>query len=132
MQKRLLNPSRLRRPPAQFSWVDQRLVRDGHLRRCGPEAAALYLFLATVADAQGVSYWGDASVCRELALPPARLARARRELLAVGLIAWEPPLYQVLALDSVSASEARALSPPRPGVSRSLAACLRRALEETP
>ena len=30
MQKRLLVPSRVRRVPRQFSWVDQRLVRDNH------------------------------------------------------------------------------------------------------
>jgi hypothetical protein len=29
--KRLLCPDRLRRVPPQFSWIDQRLVRDGHL-----------------------------------------------------------------------------------------------------
>jgi hypothetical protein len=44
MQKRLLVPSRVRRVPRQFSWVDQRLVRDRHIARCDPEALALYLF----------------------------------------------------------------------------------------
>jgi hypothetical protein len=29
--KRLLCPERLRQVPPQFSWIDQRLVRDGHL-----------------------------------------------------------------------------------------------------
>ncbi len=137
MQKRVLNPTRLRRPPAQFSWVDQRLVRDGHLRRCRPEAAALYLFLVTVADARGLSFWGDASVCRELALAPERLDRARTQLLALELIAWEPPLYQVLALDSASECEPMAVPPPRAttprhGAVRSVAECLRQALEECP
>ncbi len=137
MQKRVLNPTRLRRPPAQFSWVDQRLVRNGHLRRCRPHAAALYLFLVTVADARGLSFWGDASMCRELALAPEHLARARSQLLALELIAWEPPLYQVLALDSASECEPMAVPPPRAttprhGAVRSVAECLRQALEESP
>jgi len=137
MQKRVLNPARLRRPPAQFSWVDQRLVRDGHLRRCDPDAWALYLFLVTVADARGLSFYGNASVCRELSLPPERLGRARTQLEAAGLIAWEPPLYQVLALDPPPGSEQPVVSPPSPTapcprVSRSLAECLRQALEENP
>ena len=34
MQKRLLVPSRVRRIPRQFSWIDQRLVRDHHIERC--------------------------------------------------------------------------------------------------
>jgi hypothetical protein len=28
MNKKILRPDRLRQMPAQFSWVDQRLVRD--------------------------------------------------------------------------------------------------------
>ena len=55
MQKRLLVPSRMRRVPRQFSWVDQRLVRERYIARCNPEALALYLFLVTVADARGLS-----------------------------------------------------------------------------
>jgi len=135
MHKRVLIPARLRRPPAQFSWVDQRLVRDGHIRRCGPDALALYLFLVTVADARGLSFYGDASVCRQLSLTPEPLARARDALVAIGLIAWEPPLYQVLALDPPSVGAERVVAVPphaRHGAPRSLAACLRQALEETP
>ena len=135
MHKRVLIPARLRRPPAQFSWVDQRLVRDGHIRRCGPEALALYLFLVTVADARGLSFYGDASVCRQVSLTPEPLARAREELLAAGLIAWEPPLYQVLALDPPPLGAERVVAVPRRarhGAPRSLAACLHQALEDTP
>jgi len=99
MQKRLLIPSRVRRVPRQFSWVDQRLVRDRHITRCDPEALALYLFLITVADAQGLSFYADASVGRLLSLPPQRLEQAREALVGAGPIAYETPLYQVLALE---------------------------------
>jgi len=54
-RKHVLCPQRLRCVPRQFSWIDQRLVRDGHIGRCGAEALALYLFLVTVADADGLS-----------------------------------------------------------------------------
>ncbi len=47
--------------PSQFSWVDQRLVRERHIERCDVQALALYLFLVTVADAQGLSYYSDAT-----------------------------------------------------------------------
>ena len=60
--KRLLRPERLRTVPSQFSWLDHRLVRERHLERCSTEALALYLFLATVADSKGLSYYADASV----------------------------------------------------------------------
>lgn len=98
--KRILCERRLRRIPKRFSWIDQRLVFDGHLERCDANAAALYLLLVTVADAQGLSYWGDARVARLLRTPPERLARSRENLIGAGLVAYERPLYQVLALDA--------------------------------
>lgn len=98
--KRILCEPRLRRIPARFSWIDQRLVFDGHLQRCDASAAALYLLLVTVADAQGFSYWGDARVARLLRMPGERLVRAREDLIDAGLVAYERPLYQVLALDA--------------------------------
>jgi len=98
--KRVLCPERLRQVPAQFSWVDHRLVREHHIDRCGPPAAALYLFLVTVADGQGLSYYSDAVLIRRLSLSPAGLSQARDELVRIGLIAYRRPLYQVLALDA--------------------------------
>jgi hypothetical protein len=60
--KRVLRAERLRRVPTQFSWIDQRLVRDRLVERCGLDALGLYLVLVTVADAQGLSYYGEASL----------------------------------------------------------------------
>ena len=48
----MLWPERLRQVPRQFSWVDQALVQRGLIDRCDARAAALYLFLVTVCDAQ--------------------------------------------------------------------------------
>ena len=98
MQKRLLVPSRVRQVPHQFSWVDHRLVRDHHIEHCDPPALALYLFLITVADAKGLSYYADGSTSRLLSLTPDQLHQARQTLIRAGLIAYEVPLYQVLAL----------------------------------
>lgn len=97
--KRVLRPDRLRQIPAQFSWIDQRLVGDRHTEGCDVHALALYLVLVTVADAQGLSYYGEASLARLLSMPAARLQEARADLIRLGLIAFERPLYQVLSLD---------------------------------
>jgi hypothetical protein len=59
----------------------------------------LYLFLVTVADAQGLSYYSDAKTARVLNMVESTLAVARRELCRAGLIAYQHPLYQVLSLD---------------------------------
>jgi len=98
--KRVLSPQRIRRIPAQFSWLDQRLVRDRHIERCDAPGCALYLFLVTVGDAHGLSYYSEASIARRLSMDPARLREARADLVRLGLIAYESPLYQVLALDA--------------------------------
>ena len=111
--KRVLCQDRLRRVPPQFSWIDHRLVLDRHISRCSANALALYLFLITVADGQGLSYYADPTIHR--LLPPLdaqALEGARRELIAHRLIAYQRPLYQVLALPlSASAPQAR----PAPG-----------------
>ncbi len=100
VKKRILCRLRLRRIPAQFNWVDHRLVRDRHLSGCSAQALALYLFLVTVSDAEGLSYYSDRSISAMLRFMDAPvLDRARRELLAAQLIAYERPLYQVLDLD---------------------------------
>lgn len=97
--KPILCPQRLRHVPRQFSWIDQRLVRDRHIQGRSPDALALYLFLCTVADAQGASYYADASAAKILSFGSAQLRSARAELMAAGLIAWHAPFYQVLSLD---------------------------------
>lgn len=136
MQKRLLVPSRLRRIPAQFSWIDQRLVRDHHIEQADCTALALYLFLLTVADAQGLSYYADASIGRMLSLGPEQLAAARAGLLRAGLVAYEAPLYQVLALNppppaAAMPQEEAARSQARGSEAlRSLREVLRQTLEE--
>lgn len=97
--KTLLCARRRRKVPAQFSWVDQRLVRDRHICGCGPEALALYLLLVTVADSDGLSYYSDSTAAGLLSMEQPALRRARAELVGVGLIAYRKPLYQVLSLD---------------------------------
>ena len=99
MEKHLLEPERLRKIPPQFSWIDQRLVREHHIERLSHAAAALYLFLLTVADASGLSFYSERSIGRYLAMTAERLDYARKELLRAELIAYQNPLYQVLSLD---------------------------------
>jgi hypothetical protein len=99
MHKRPISLPKLRTVPKQFSWVDQRLVRDGHIDRLSHGACALYLFLLTVADAHGLSFYSDRSLCRRLSMAHSVLHRARQELIQGDLVAYASPLYQVLALD---------------------------------
>ena len=117
--KRVLCPQRLRRVPEQFSWIDHRLVRDRHIAGRSAGALALYLFLVTVADGQGLSYYSDPSICRLLPLDASGLAHARQEL-----IAYQRPLYQVLSLDPPAS--------PRAGQAMTLGQILQQAMERKP
>lgn len=101
MSKFPIVPQRVRRVPRQFSWLDQRLVREQHLDQCSHAAAALYLFLVTVGDARGLSYYADPSIMQRLSMDHKTLQAARDNLVHVGLIAFKKPLYQVLALDGL-------------------------------
>lgn len=99
IKKYLLCPERVRRVPGQFSWIDQRLVRDRYLQRCDHGALALYLVLVTVSDIEGLSYYSDASLERMLNMEPPQFLSARVQLCQNGLIVYAKPLYQVLSLE---------------------------------
>jgi hypothetical protein len=100
VQKRVLDPHRVRQIRDGFSWIDRRFVRDGWLERLVKDAFALYFFLVAVADKDGLSFYSDTRIMGRLQLDTDSFARARGRLLELGLIAWERPLYQVLELPS--------------------------------
>ncbi len=114
--------------PEQFSWVDQALVQQHFIDRCDARSAALYLFLVTVSDAQGLSYYGAATLARRLHLSEQDLVAARQQLIDLDLIAYRSPLYQVLALPGTVAAPRTApravLTAPASGQPVSLAALL--------
>jgi hypothetical protein len=123
--KKLLRPERQRQIPPHFSWVDHRIIRQHRLRDCDHCAWALYLFLVSVGDAQGLSYYSDASLARAIKVDMPGLWVARRQLIGADLIAYQKPLYQVL--DLVEASTVSA-TPSSGGPVRSVADILRQAL----
>ena len=110
----MLWPERLRQVPRQFSWVDQALVQRGLIDQCDARAAALYLFLVTVCDAQGMSYYGAATLAPRLRLSPQELGAARAQLIGLDLIAYQPPLYQVLAIPGSTHQKAPGAPPHTP------------------
>jgi hypothetical protein len=86
-------------------------VQQHFIDRCEARSAALYLFLVTVSDAQGLSYYGAPTLARRLHLSDEQLAAARQQLIELDLIAYRSPLYQVLALPgSVAAPRAPAIT----------------------
>ena len=96
--KMLIDRHRKRKIPSHFSWVDHRLIRNGYSRKCSTEALGLYLFLITVSDSEGLSYYGDKSISREINCSEKSVSSLRRELISTELIAFSNKIYQVLDL----------------------------------
>lgn len=127
-------PDRIRTIPSKFNWLDHRLVRDRHLEHLTPEAAALYLFLVTVSDSQGLSYYAHSSIGQRLSMDDSALTAARHCLQSADLIAYKSPLYQVLDLGTPARKELRpvAARATGPSTAMSLGAILKQITGGTP
>jgi hypothetical protein len=101
VEKRVLDHGRLRRIREGFSWVDRRFVSDGWIERLSRDEITLYLFLVTVADRDGLSFYSEPRIAGTLKLSCEDVARARHRLVDLELVAFEKPLYQVLALKTL-------------------------------
>lgn len=98
IKKHLLAADRERHPPREgFSWVDRRFLRD-FSTRLSADAVLLYFFLCAVSDKQGLSFYSDTSIALRLRMREQSLTIARDELISEDLVAYEPPLTQVLSL----------------------------------
>jgi len=96
--KRILHHDRLRKIEGSFSWIDHRFITGGFLQDLSTIEILLYLFLVTVSDRNGISFYHDDRVCSLLKIPLTSLGEAREGLIMRSLIAYEPPIYQVLSL----------------------------------
>lgn len=104
--KRMIVPEKKRRIPAHFSWIDHNLVRKGHIRKCSVRSLGLYLFLLSVSDSEGLSFYGAGSISREININVSEVEVLRNELINAKLIAYSDGLYQVLDLSVSTSAEA--------------------------
>jgi hypothetical protein len=111
--------------PKSFSWIDHRLIRDGHLERLQIPEQILYFFLVLVGDSNGVSYYSLPVISRYVKLKIDAIEEARRSLCERSLIAYQAPLYQVLALQEPEAKVTGRSSAARGGEPSGIAETLR-------
>jgi hypothetical protein len=98
--KRVLNSERLRKIEGSFSWIDHRFITGGFLRDLSTLEILLYLFLVAVSDRNGLSFYHDDRMASLLKIDLSALGQAREGLVLRSLVAYQPPLYQVLSLPS--------------------------------
>ncbi len=96
--KRVLDSERVRKIEGSFSWIDHRFITGGFLRDLSTLEILLYLFLVAVSDRNGLSFYYDDRIANLLKIDLAALGQAREGLVLRSLIAYGPPLYQVLSL----------------------------------
>ena len=96
--KRLLCPDRVRKIEGSFSWIDHRFVTEEFLHELSMIEILLYLFLVAVSDRNGLSFYYDDRMASLLKIDLPALGKARKALVNRSLLAYEPPLYQVLSL----------------------------------
>lgn len=117
MRTEPLEPRRVRYPKGAYGWVDLRIVTGGYLEALGPPAALTYLFLCSVGNREGMSFWSRPRMARTLNLPLEAIDAALQLLCSTGLIAATERVVQVLPVpDSTSAptSTPRASRPTSP------------------
>ena len=98
LDKKLLDPARVRKIPGSFSWVDHRLITDGFLSDLSTLEILLYLFLVAVSDRNGISFYHQDKIASLLKIDLPSLGKAREGLIHRSLLAYKPPLYQILSL----------------------------------
>lgn len=96
--KRLLHPERIRKIEGSFSWIDHRFITGGFLEDLSTPEILLYFFLVAVSDRNGLSFYHEDRIASLLKIDLASLGKAREGLVQRSLLAYEPPLYQVLSL----------------------------------
>ena len=102
INKQVLLPDRVRRPPPEgWSWIDRRFLRN-HASRLSHDAILLYFFLVAVSDKHGLSFYRDATIAVRLRMEERAVVGAREELVTEDLVAYRAPLTQVLSLRSPS------------------------------
>ena len=111
VKKKILNPDRIRRITAGFSFIPHRFLGDGFLSSLQQKELLLYLFLVIVSDRHGLSFYSYDAICRLLQLDLDQYLNARNALIDKDLIAFDGTVFQVLELPAtpvLSATKKRA------------------------
>lgn len=98
MEKRILRSDRIRHPNGRFSFIPHRFLVGGFLKSLSLNELSLYLFLTLASDKNGVSYYGQKSICSHLHLQKDDYLKARNGLVQRDLIAFDGVFFQVLEL----------------------------------
>jgi hypothetical protein len=100
IEKKIIDPERVRHIDGSFTFVPHRFLKDGFLAALNQKELLLYIFLVLASDRHGLSYYAYDKICSLLHFSVEDYIEARNSLLKKDLIAFDGTLYQVLHLPS--------------------------------
>lgn len=100
IEKKLLQPHRVRRIDGGFSFMPHRFLTDGFLSSLSQKEILLYFFLILASDRYGLSFYCYDAICSFLQISLDQYIEARDSLISKDLIAFDGTLFQVLDLPS--------------------------------
>ena len=98
IEKKPLEPHRIRKITASFAFIEHRFLRDGFWSTLDQHQLLLYVFLIIVADRNGLSYYSYDKICILLKITVDDYIVARDALIQKDLIGFDGHLFQVLSL----------------------------------
>ena len=98
IRKKVLAPARVRKTGKSFCFISHRFLTDGFLQALTRHELALYVFLVLASDRNGLSFYGDKTICSILGLKDDEYIFARSCLIHRDLIMYDGTLFQVLFL----------------------------------
>lgn len=93
-----IEPERVRRIAGGFCFLPHRFLRDGFFASLSMEELLLYFLLVLAGDRNGVSFYGQDTLCSLLELPMHSYLKARNGLIEKDLVAFDGRRFQVLSL----------------------------------
>jgi len=98
IEKKLLQPNRVRHIDGGFSFIPHRFLTDGFLASLTQKEILLYLFLVLTSDRYGLSFYSYDAICSLLQITLDEYIEARDSLIRKDLVAFDGTLFQVLDL----------------------------------
>ena len=100
INKKIIEPNRVRHINGGFSFIPHRFMTDGFLSSLEQKEILLYFFLVLVSDRYGLSFYSYDAICSLLQLTLDECHDATDGLIEKDLIAFDGKIYQVLDLPS--------------------------------
>ena len=99
IERRPINPERVRKITGSFSFIEHRFLRDGFFQSLSEHDLLLYFFLILVGDRQGLSYYSYDKICMLPRITVDAYILARDALIQKDLIAFDgQPRYYLFRI----------------------------------